>query len=209
MWRWSWEASLFTSLCTLWDNSQREVRRQKAEKSEKTKSREKWEDKSYGSLLSVHFFLFGRQTVSNEKRQRVDQDPCYAGGKNKFEYFFSCAKDAAKGNAKGSLPPSRAIWAKFGFFDFFQNFTGAPNPNKQTDRKTDTSHIYIYIDLIKFRQCFRLIFLGGNRVPALAGSSCPAGCAGRSWRGRRGPARTRTPAWAGPTYEKIDFPQVL
>ncbi len=51
--------------------------------------------------------------------------------KNKFDYFFSCAKGAAKGFCR----PSWAILGKFGFLELFQNYTSpgggqAANPKK-------------------------------------------------------------------------------
>ena len=48
--------------------------------------------------------------------------------KNKFDYFFSCAKGAAKGFCR----PSWAILGKVGFFELFQNYTspGGGQPKK-------------------------------------------------------------------------------
>ncbi len=47
----------------------------------------------------------------------------------------------AKGATKGSLPPSWAIWGKFGFFDFFQNYSPLGGQPKKSISRLPTGPI--------------------------------------------------------------------
>ena len=136
-------------------------------------------------LLSVSRLAFGYINKVRKRATHLRASPLLASLRSalcKISKFTPPKKDksnvyskgAAKGAAKGTLPPSLAIWGKFGFFEFFQSYIppggstqnsisrlpsgpmGWPMPNlvpsstlgsksEETNRQTDRQASFIYM----------------------------------------------------------------